>query len=281
MYLGCQISIAKGLSKSAQTAREVGANCFQFFTRNPRGGSARSISREEIESWLRTREQESIGPIVGHLPYTVNLASTNEKTLEFARQTITADLTRMQEINADFLVVHPGSRSSQSQEEGIRRVVDTLEQSFMPFTGSTWLLLESMSGHGSEVGSLEEIGLVIKLLGSPARLGLCLDTCHLFAIGYDLTKKVEVERMLHDVDRHVGLDRLQCVHINDSKFPAGSHKDRHALIGEGHIGREGLLNVLTAPELVHLPFILETPVVDPMGYREEIAKIREWIVEGQ
>jgi len=277
MHLGCQISIAKGLEKSARQAREVGANCFQFFTRNPRGGAARTILRDEIESWLHTREQEAIGPIIGHLPYTVNLASVSENTLEFARQTITADLARMQEINADFLVVHPGSRSTQSREEGVRRVVHTLEQSFLSFVGNTWLLLESMSGHGSEVGSLEEIGLIVKLLGNPPGLGLCLDTCHLFAAGYDLAQKDEVQRMMHDIDRYVGLELVQCVHINDSKYPVGSHKDRHALVGEGHIGRKGLLNVLTAPEIAHLPFILETPVDDPLGYKDEIGKIREWI----
>jgi deoxyribonuclease-4 len=277
MLIGCQISIAKGLDKSAALAKEIGANCFQFFTRNPRGGSARTISAPERDSWLRVRQEEGIGPIIGHLPYTVNAASYTDRTREFARETIAADLSRMDDIGAEALVVHPGSRGTLDQESGLRHSLETLHDSFLPFSGEAWLLLESMSGHGSEIGTIAEIGAIIKGLGSPPRLGICLDTCHLFASGYDLRIADEMKRLLHDVDTHVGFDRLKCVHINDSKHPPGSHKDRHALAGEGYIGKAGLLRVLTAPELSHLPFLLETPVDDPLGYRGEIEKIREWL----
>lgn len=277
MRIGCQISISKGLDKSIDMAREVGANCFQFFTRNPRGGAARDIPREEVALWQQKRSEADIFPIVGHLPYTVNLASPKTETYQFAAETIAADLARMDQINAEYLVVHPGSRSQLSVEEGIARIAYALEQSFLPFVGGTKLLLESMSGQSNEVGSLREIGEIIKAVGAPKNLGLCIDTCHLFAFGYDLRQRDEVERMLTDIDQYIGLDRLKCVHINDSKFGPGLSKDRHELVGAGLIGREGLANVLTHPVLSPMPFLLETPVEDYKGYAAEIARMRSWL----
>lgn len=279
MRIGCQISIAKGLDKSIEMAQEVGANCFQFFTRNPRGGAARDIPAAEVQLWLRKRPEADIFPIVGHLPYTVNLASPKTDTHQFAVETIAADLRRMNDIGAEYLVVHPGGRSQLTVTEGVRRVVSTLEESFLPFAGDTMLLLESMSGQSNEVGSLEEIGAIIKLLGSPKNIGLCIDTCHLFAFGYDFRQLNEAERMVGDIDKYVGLERLKCVHINDSKFGPGLHKDRHELMGVGILGQEGLTNVLKQPELRNLPFILETPVEDFSGYAQEISLIRSWVTD--
>jgi len=280
MRIGCQISIAKGLDKSIEMAQEVGANCFQFFTRNPRGGAARDIPAQEIKAWKAGRQQADIFPIVGHLPYTVNMASPKTESYEFAAQTVALDLTRMDAIDAEFLVVHPGSRSQLTVEEGISRVAVALERAFLPFVGGTMLLLESMSGQSNEVGSLAEIGTIIKAVGSPSNLGLCIDTCHLFASGYDLREFSEVERVVADIERHIGLSRLKCVHINDSKFGPNLHKDRHELVGEGHIGRQGLLNVLTHPLLRALPFVLETPVNDYVGYATEIKTLLHWVAEG-
>jgi len=279
MRIGCQISIAKGLDKSAEMAHEIKANCFQFFTRNPRGGAARVIPSTEATMWSSRRQEADIYPIVGHLPYTVNLASPKPETYQFATETIAADLTRMDQIGAEYLVVHPGSRSKLTVDEGIARVAGALETGFMPFAGNTMLLLESMSGQSGEVGSIEEIGAVIKCLGSPKGLGLCIDTCHLFAAGYNFRQLDEVERMVCDIDKHVGLERLKCVHINDSKFGPGQHKDRHELVGLGHIGREGLVHVLAHPLLRSLPFVLETPVEDYQGYSREIARLRAWLEE--
>ena len=279
MRIGCQISISKGLDKSVDIAREIGANCFQFFTRNPRGGAARDIPSTEAALWTQRRAGADIYPIVGHLPYTVNLASLKPDAYQFAAETIEADLNRMDRIGAEYLVVHPGSRSQLTVEDGIARVASALERAFMPFVGNTMLLLESMSGQSSEVGSIQEIGAIIKSLGSPNNLGLCIDTCHLFAAGYDFRQQEEVERLISDIDQYVGLERLRCAHINDSKFGPGLHKDRHELVGAGHIGREGLLNVLAHPLLNSLPFLLETPVEDYKGYAAEIAQLRTWLEE--
>lgn len=279
MRIGCQISISKGLDKSAEMAREVGANCFQFFTRNPRGGAARDIPSTEATMWIQRRQGADIYPIMGHLPYTVNLSSVKPDSYQFAAETIEADLSRMDKIGAEYLVVHPGSRSQLTVDEGIGRIAGALEKAFLPFVGSTMLLLESMSGQSGEVGSIQEIGAIINSLGSPNNLGLCIDTCHLFAAGYDFRKADEVERMISDIDKYVGLDRLRCAHINDSKFGPGLHKDRHELVGAGHIGREGLINVIGHPLLSSLPFLLETPVEDYKGYAAEIAQLRTWLEE--
>lgn len=277
MRLGCQISIAKGLDISAEQAHRIGADCFQFFTRNPRGGRARAIESGEISRWAVLREEYGISPIVGHLPYTVNLASESDGTRRFARETIAADLARIGEIGAEFLVVHPGSCGRQSVEEGLSHIADSLARDFLPYTGSTQLLLETMSGSGSEIGAIAEIGEIIRRLGKPEGLGACIDSCHLFAMGYDLSRAEGLDRVLDEFDRHIGVSRLKCVHLNDSKFPLGLHKDRHERIGQGSIGREGFVNMLQDPVLSQLPFILETPVQSPLEYADEIAILRSWL----
>jgi deoxyribonuclease-4 len=281
MRIGCHLSIAKGLATSLELAREVKANCFQFFTRNPRGGAARRIEASEIASWEGLRAQADIFPIVGHLPYTINLAAGKDDTYEFARQTVAEDLARMSAIGAEYLVVHPGSRGTQSVGEGVRRIVRALDDILARHkpTSETKLLLETMSGSGSEIGSFAEIGLILSELGYPEALGVCIDTCHLFAMGYDWREAREVGRMLEDAERHVGLARIKCVHVNDSKFGPGSHKDRHELVGEGQIGQAGFVNILGHERIKRLPMLLETPVADYSGYAQEIAKLRLWLTE--
>lgn len=281
MRIGCHLSIAKGLATSVELARAVGANCFQFFTRNPRGGAARHIAADEIAAWESSRAQADLFPLVGHLPYTINLAAGKDETYEFARQTVAEDLARMSAIGTEYLVVHPGSRGTQSVSEGVSRIVRALDDILArPRQESvTMLLLETMSGSGSEIGSLAEIGIVLKELGYPEALGVCIDTCHLFAMGYDWRDVREVERLLEDAEKHVGLERIKCVHVNDSKFGPGSHKDRHELVGEGQIGQAGFINILGHEHIKRLPMLLETPVADYGGYAQEIAKLRLWLTE--
>lgn len=279
MRIGCHLSIAKGLATSVELSREVGANCFQFFTRNPRGGAARRIEADEVSTWLSLRAQADVFPIVGHLPYTVNLAASKDETYEFASQTVAEDLTRMSVIGAEYLVVHPGSRGTQSVSEGVGRIVRALDDILARHERrtETMLLLETMSGGGSEIGSFAEIGFILKELGYPEALGVCIDTCHLFAMGYDWRDAREVERLLEDAETHVGVKHIKCVHVNDSKFGPGSHKDRHELVGEGQIGQAGFINILGHERIRHLPMLLETPVADYSGYAQEIAKLRLWL----
>ncbi|MGI6143644.1 MAG: deoxyribonuclease IV [bacterium] len=277
LRIGSHLSIAKGLPKAAAMAQEIRANTFQFFTRNPRGGSARAIPGTEINKWLQVRKELDLFPIVGHLPYTVNLAAPKEETRSFARMVLAEDLERMNAIGAEFLVVHPGSHAGEGKEAGRRRILATLMEAFLPFSGASCLLLETMAGQGSEVGALEDLEFFLTELGHPSNLGICLDTCHIFAAGYDLCQKGEVDRLLEEIDKRVGLERLKAVHLNDSKTPAGSRRDRHERIGRGYLGREGIMNVITHPDLAHLPFLLETPVAGYKEYGEEIDLIKEWL----
>ena len=281
LRLGSFLSISRGLPRAATMAREIGANTFQFFTRNPRGGAARAIPEREIKKWLAVREELDIFPIVGHLPYTVNMAAPREETREFARRVLAEDLERMTAIGAEFLVVHPGSHAGAGRETGLRRILTTLAELFLPYQGPSCLLLETMAGQGSELGSLEDLAFIITELGHPPRLGICLDTCHIFAAGYDLRQKGEVDRLLAEIDRRIGLERLRVIHINDSKYPVGSRRDRHEGIGRGHLGREGIMNVITHPDLARLPFLLETTVDDYREYGEEIDLIKGWLAEEQ
>jgi len=279
LRLGCHLSIAKGLSKSAQMAKEIQANTFQFFTRNPRGGAARTISEKEIEGWKEIRVNEKLSPIVGHLPYTVNLAAPKDNIHSFATNVLLDDLVRMDKIKAEFLVVHPGSHVGEGREAGIKRILKALENSYLKFHGETNLLLEAMAGQGSEIGTLLDIKEIMEAVGKPEGLGICLDTCHLFAAGYDLTKADEIKRLLEDLEDLFGINKVKAFHLNDSKYPLGSKKDRHELIGKGYLKKEGLLNVLCQPAFKNIPFILETPVKNYLEYGEEIKLIRSWLEE--
>lgn len=279
LRLGSHLSIAKGLDKTATMAREIEANTFQFFTRNPRGGAARSIPDREVKKWERVREELNLFPIVGHLPYTVNLAAAKKETRDFARMVLAEDLERMQAIGAEFLVVHPGSHAGEGIAAGRRRILASLTEAFLPFQGKVQLLLETMAGQGSEVGSLEDLEFFFNELGHPPNLGICLDTCHLFAAGYDLRNREGLDRLLEEVNERVGLERVKAIHLNDSKTALGSKRDRHERIGKGYLGRAGIVNVLTHPELTGRPFLLETPVSNYKEYGEEIKQIRAWLSE--
>ncbi|MBS4032440.1 MAG: deoxyribonuclease IV [Clostridiales bacterium] len=279
MRLGSHLSVSKGFDQAARAAREIGANTFQFFSRNPRGGAARTISAEETVRWRALKAEYDIAPIVGHLPYTVNMASPVERSFTFARMVVADDLSRMDAVGAEYLVIHPGSHAGSGRDTGLKRIVDCLEESFLPFTGQTNLLLETMAGSGSEIGTLHDIQEIFTALGHPARLGVCLDTCHLTGEGYDFLRREEVDRLVEDIGGTVGLDKIGAIHLNDSKFPPGTHKDRHERIGRGYLGKEGLLNFITHPAFISLPMVLETPVENYLEYGEEISLIISWLTE--
>ncbi len=277
MRLGSHLTVSKGFDQAAKQAREIGANTFQFFTRNPRGGAARNIPSEEIVRWRALKEEYDIAPIVGHMPYTVNMAAPAERSFTFAKMVVADDLNRMNKVGVEFLVIHPGSHAGSGRDAGIKRIVECLEEAFMPFDGETNLLLETMAGAGSEIGTFDEIKEIFSALGHPDRLAVCLDTCHLTAEGYDFLRLEEVERLVAEIERTVGLDKVKVIHLNDSKFPPGSHKDRHERIGRGYLEKEGLLNFITHPAFSNLPMLLETPVDDYIEYGEEIALIKSWL----
>ncbi|MBS4021946.1 MAG: deoxyribonuclease IV [Dethiobacter sp.] len=279
MRLGSHLSISKGFDNAAELAREIGANTFQFFTRNPRGGSARSIEAAEIEKWRLISKEYDIKPVVGHLPYTVNLAAPAERAYNFAKMILADELIRMDRVGVEYLVIHPGSHAGSGKEEGLRRIIACLEETFMPFAGKTVLLLETMAGQGSEIGTPDDISMIISALGNPEGIGVCIDSCHLTGDGYDFLQKDDVEKLACDLDGTVGLNRVKALHLNDSKFPPGSHKDRHERIGRGYLGKDGLLNLITHPVFVNLPMLLETPVDDYRQYGEEITLIRSWLEE--
>ncbi len=271
--LGAFLSIAKGIDKVVPQALEIGANTFQFFTRNPRGGAARTIGEAEIDRWLKLREEADIAKVCGHLPYTVNMASDKEKLIEFAHMVLTDDLRRMAALDIDYLVVHPGSASDErpaALERTIRLLDRVLDESESPVC----LLLETMALQGNEIGSIVDIATVWHSLGRPAQVGVCLDSCHLFAAGYDFTKPQEVERLVSDLDASMGLEQIKVLHLNDSKMPSGSRRDRHANIGEGEIGEEGFANLLNHPFIRQLAWHLETPVKTYRDYARDIARVK-------
>lgn len=282
MRLGAHLSIAKGFPEAAAMASQIGANAFQFFTRNPRGGAARTIAAQEADLWQEERRQRDIYPIIGHLPYTVNLAASTDKIYEFARMVVRDDLLRVHQVGAELVVTHPGTHGGLGMTEGINRVsrllAEVLEE-VGPVVGTpdgVQLLLETMAGQGTEIGGeIEHLGLILKNLGFPKGVGICLDSCHLFAAGWDLRSKEGIDALLEKIDKEIGLDRVKAMHLNDSVYGLGSHKDRHANIGRGELGEKGIEAVVTHPWLQQLPFFLETPVEKYEDYAAEIALVRK------
>lgn len=255
----------------AKTALTLGADTFQFFTRNPRGGAARAIDPSDAAALTEMQTAQTIGPVVAHAPYTVNPCAAAEKTLEFARQTMADDLRRLELLPGNFYNFHPGSHVGQGTEEGIRRVAQTLD-AVMPEGQKTVVLLETMAGKGTEIGGrFEELREIIDRTARPERLGVCLDTCHVHDAGYDLVH--DLDGVLAEFDRVIGLSRLRAIHLNDSKNPCGAHKDRHERLGQGFLGWETFRRIVTHPALQGLPMILETPNELP-GYAGEIRALR-------
>ena len=272
--IGCHLSIAKGFAAAARDAGSIGANTFQFFTRNPRGGKAKPLDPADLEAFSVKRAQLGIERILAHAPYTLNPASSKPETRDFARQTLASDLERMEQIMPCQLYnMHPGAHVGQGADAAIEMIADALNAVLAP-EQTTVLLLETMAGKGSEVGrTFEEIAAIIARVELDEHVGVCLDTCHIWDGGYDIV--ADLDGVLDRFDSIIGLDRLRAIHLNDSKNPCAAHKDRHEKLGEGCIGLEALVAVVNHPTLNDLPFYLETPHDDLAGYANEIAVLKE------
>lgn len=273
LTIGCHLSVAKGFLAMAKSAASIDANTFQFFTRNPRGGKAKAIDPADMKAFHEYAAEHGIVRILAHAPYTLNPCSKNPETREFARQTLVEDLVRMEETPGQLYNMHPGSHTGQGAETGIEMIADALNEVLCP-EQTTTLLLETMAGKGSEVGrTFEEVAAIIDRVELETHVGVCLDTCHVWDAGYDIAG--DLDGVLDEFDRIIGLERLRAIHLNDSLNPCGAHKDRHARLGEGHIGLDALLAVTQHPDLRDLPFYLETPNDTLAGYAAEIATVRE------
>lgn len=272
LYIGCHLSASKGFLAMGKQAHAIGANTFQFFTRNPRGGAAKAIDEADVKAYLEFAKEHNFGKIVAHAPYTLNACGKEERVRAFALETFKDDLLRMEYVPHNYYNFHPGSHVGQGVETGIELIADVLNQVLFPEMTTT-VLLETMAGKGSEIGkNFEELKAIIDRVELKDKLGVCLDTCHISDGGYDIINQPEA--VLQEFDRVIGIDRLKAIHLNDSMNPMGAHKDRHAKIGEGHIGFDALMKFIKMPQLEGLPINLETPnEID--GYAEEIRMIKE------
>ena len=272
LYIGNHTTSSKGYENMARQMIANGGNTFAFFTRNPRGGKAKEINEKDIEKFLALAGEHHFGRIVAHAPYTLNACAAKENLREFARETMADDLKRMEYTPGNYYNFHPGSHVGQGAETGIRKIAQILND-VLTDGQSTTVLLETMSGKGSEVGrNFEEIRAILEKKKKKDKMGVCLDTCHVWDGGYDIVN--DLDGVLEEFDRIIGLEKLKAVHLNDSMNEMGSHKDRHAKIGEGHIGLEALVRVISHPALQGIPFILETPN-DDEGWTKEIRLLRE------
>ena len=270
-YIGSHISSAKGYEAMGKQALKLGAGTFAFFTRNPRGGSAKAIDPADVERFQGIARENEFGKIVAHAPYRLNACSDKADTRRFAGETFRDDLKRMEYTPGNYYNFHPGSHVGQGAEEGIRLISEMLNAS-LSRDMTTTVLLETMAGKGSEVGrSFEELKEILDRTELSEKLGVCLDTCHVWDAGYDIVG--DLDGILTEFDKVIGLNRLKAIHLNDSLNDRGSHKDRHARIGEGHIGWEAFTRIINHPALRDLPFILETPN-DDAGWTDEIARLR-------
>ena len=271
LSIGCHLSSSKGFAAMGNTASSIGASTFAFFTRNPRGGAAKAIDPADAEALRAHMEAEGFAKLVAHAPYTLNCCSDKLHARQFARQAMAEDLQRMEFLPNNYYNFHPGSHVKQGAEAGISMIAEVLNDVLAP-DQSTVVLLETMAGKGTEVGrTFEELAAIIDRVELSDHMGVCLDTCHVHDAGYDIVN--DLDGVLEEFDRVLGIERLRAVHINDSKNPCGAHKDRHEVIGKGHIGLEAFERIVNHPALKALPFILETPNELP-GYAEEIELLR-------
>lgn len=272
IIIGPHISIAKGFTNAAKTAVNIGANTFQFFSRNPRGGNAKEYDKNDIEKFKEIREENQIGPLLAHAPYTMNLGGNKDEVYEFAKRVIKEDIQRMDSLGVEYLCFHPGSHVGGGIEFGIDRIVQGLNEAITGNENIT-ILLETMSGKGTEIGyKFEQLKQIIDKVDYKEKIGVCLDTCHIFSAGYDIVNNLE--QVLEQFDEIIGLDKLKAIHLNDSMMPFGAKKDRHAVIGEGEIGLEAIIRFMSHPKISHLPFFLETPLEDE-GHKKEIEMLRD------
>ena len=272
LTIGTHMSIAKGLAKTAENVVEMGANTMQIFSRNPRGSNFKTYADEEIAKFQKIRRDNQFGPLLAHAPYTMNLASAQEKVYEFACTVIREDTARMDALGIENMVFHPGSHTGIGIEAGIENIIAGLDQAITGEENIT-ILLETMTGKGTEIGArFEHLKAIRDGVKHPERIGICLDTCHVFAAGYDIVN--DLDGVLEQFDRMIGLNRLRAIHMNDSKNPFASHKDRHEKIGQGSIGAEAMIRIINHPALQGIPVYLETPN-ELDGYAEEIRFLKE------
>lgn len=273
MLIGNHLSASKGYAAMGKAALALDANTFAFFTRNPRGGKAKEIDEKDVEKFLNFAKEHEFGKIVAHAPYTMNLCAAKEDVRSFSKEMLLDDLKRMEYTPYNYYNFHPGAHVGQGAEKGIALIAEALNEALKP-EQTTTVLLETMAGKGTEVGrTFEELREILDRVELNDKMGVCLDTCHVWDGGYDIVN--DLDDVLNEFDRVIGLDRLKAVHFNDSMNDCGSNKDRHAKIGEGKIGAEAMRRVALHPLLEGRPFILETPN-DDEGYRREIQMVREW-----
>ncbi len=271
--IGCHLSSVNGFTAMAENAMKIGANTFQYFTRNPRGGTARAVDQNDIENFINVAKREKFAQIIAHAPYTLNLCSAERHVRSFSKNIFKDDLLRTELVPHSYYNLHPGSHTGQGLDTGIKQIADVLNSALKP-EQTTMVLLETMTGKGSEIGgTFEEIKRIIDEIDLRGNVGVCLDTCHIFDGGYDI--KNNLEGVLEEFDEIIGLKNLKVVHLNDSKNPCGSKKDRHEKIGEGTIGLEVMAKIISHPMLKKLPFILETPHESLEGYAKEIKILKE------
>lgn len=267
LTIGCHLSTSKGYLAMGKTALGIGANTFAFFTRNPRGGAAKAIDPADAAALRELLAANNFGTLVAHAPYTLNPCSDKPHAREFARECMADDLVRMEAVPGSYYNFHPGSHVKQGADVGIELIAGLLNEVLRP-EQTTTVLLETMAGKGTEVGrTFEELAAIIERVELSDHMGVCLDTCHVHDGGYDIVNNLD--GVLDEFDRVIGIERLRAVHLNDSKNPCGAHKDRHERIGEGYIGLEAFERIVTHPQPRDLPFILETPNELP-GYAAEI-----------
>lgn len=272
LIIGCHLSISNGFEAIGKQAIEINANTFQFFTRNPRGGAARKIEQADVDALKKLMAENGFSQILAHAPYTMNLCSAKSETREFAFNTLSDDLQRMEHLPGNLYNFHPGSHTGQGVETGIEQIISALNKAMFPEMNTT-VLLETMAGKGTEVGSrFEELAEIIDGVELKDKIGVCLDTCHIFDAGYDIVNRLD--NVLDEFDRVIGLERLKAIHLNDSMNYLGCHKDRHQKIGEGAIGLEAFERIVNNAYLKSLPFFLETPN-DIDGYAYEIRLLRD------
>ena len=272
LYIGNHTSSSKGYAAMARQIIKNGGNTFAFFTRNPRGGKAKAIDETDIQNFLVLAQENHFGKIVAHASYTLNACAAKEELRTFARETFADDLRRMEYTPGNYYNFHPGSHVGQGSEIGIQKIAEILND-VLTEEQTTTVLLETMSGKGTEVGrNFEELRKILNLVEKKSKMGICLDTCHVWDGGYDIVH--DLDGVLNDFDHIIGLERLKAIHLNDSLNDCGSHKDRHARIGEGKIGMEALVHIIKHPALREIPFILETPN-DDSGWTEEIHVLKE------
>lgn len=271
LNIGCHLSVSKGFKNMGDEALSIGANTFQFFTRNPRGGKAKDLDDKDIQAFLKLAEENKFAKLLAHAPYTLNACAADESKREFAIQTFEDDLRRLQKVPNNLYNFHPGSHVKQGVDVGIEYIADMINKALKP-EHTTTVLLETMAGKGTEIGrSFEELRAIIDRVELKDKIGVCLDTCHVFDAGYDIVN--DLDGVLEEFDRVIGIDRLKAIHLNDSVHGFESKKDRHAKIGEGKIGLEAITRIINHPKLRNLPFLLETPN-ELEGYAKEIELLK-------